>query len=199
VHPDNAPRFWNLLLDKGGPLGVEPAGLGARDSTRTEAGLPLHGHELAGGHAVSPIEAGYGSFVRLHKPFFVGRKKMVDEATHSRRTIVRFRAASPGGKMVRPGNVVVDARRGEFAGVVTSCTAVGGWQIGMALVDPAVAAPGTRLSVYPLSEKDKVPPGKAVTDLAPGDRVVLPREAVVLTRFAVRDPQTGALDFGATG
>ncbi len=198
LHPDAAPRIWNLLLDKGAPLGVVPAGLGARDSTRTEAGLPLHGHELAGHHAVSPIEAGYGSFVRLHKPFFVGRAKLVAEAAKPTRVVVRFRVPSASGKMVRPGNVVVDGRRGEYAGVVTSCAAVEGCQIGMALVDPSLATPGTLLQVFAMSEKDKFPAGKALNQLGPGDKVVLTREAVVLTRFAVRDPLSGQLDYNVS-
>ncbi|NMC69447.1 MAG: serine hydroxymethyltransferase [Myxococcales bacterium] len=198
LHPDAAPRIWNLLLEKGAPLGVVPAGLGARDSTRTEAGLPLHGHELAGHHGISPIEAGYGSFVRLHKPFFVGRSRMVAEAAKPARTIVRFRVPVAGGKMIRPGNVVVDGRRGEYAGVVTSCTAVEGFQVGMALVEPSLAAPGTPLQVFAMSEKDRMPPGKTIGELGPGDRVVLTREAVVLTRFAVRDPLSGKLDYNAT-
>jgi glycine hydroxymethyltransferase len=198
LHPDAARRVFNLLLERGAAYGVEPAGLGARDSTRTEAGLPLHGHELAGGNAINPIEAGYGSFVRLHKPFFVGRAAMVAAAAKQDRKIVRFRLAGSGGKMVRPGNVVVDARRGEYAGVVTSCTAVAGVQIGLALVDASLAEPGTGLFVYPLSERDKVPEGKRVTDLGPGDRAVVPREATVVTRFALRKGD-GSLEYYGTG
>jgi glycine hydroxymethyltransferase len=193
LHPDAGPRIWNLLLEKGSPLGVVPTGLGARDSTRTEAGLPLHGHELAGGHAINPIEAGYGSFVRLHKPFFVGREQMVEAATHPQRVVVRFRVPEQGGKMVRPGNVVVDGRRGEYAGMVTSCAGIGGFQIGLALVEPAVAVPGTKLQVFAMSERDKMPPAKTLAELTAGDRVVIPREAVVVTRFAVRNPKTGGL------
>jgi hypothetical protein len=76
--------------------------------------------------------------------------------------------------------------------------AVEGFQVGMALVDPSLAVPGTLLQVFAMSEKDRVPPGKSLLELGPGDRVVLTREAVVLTRFAVRDPLSGKLTYDAT-
>ena len=72
VHPDQAARLWNLILEAGKPLGVLPCGLGARDSLRIEAGLPLYGHELDGKFGISPFEAGYGWAVKLDM-FFVGK------------------------------------------------------------------------------------------------------------------------------
>jgi len=74
VHPEKAAELWELLLEKGEPLGAVPCGLGARDSLRIEAGLPLYGHELAGEFNISPFEAGYGWAVKLEKDFFIGRK-----------------------------------------------------------------------------------------------------------------------------
>ena len=68
-----------------------PAGLGARDSLRCEAGFPLYGHELAGNFDILPAEAGYAAFVKEHKPFFVGREPHLARARASKRQIARIR------------------------------------------------------------------------------------------------------------
>jgi glycine hydroxymethyltransferase len=73
VHPEQAPALWAKLMEAGEPFGLKPCGLAARDSTRTEAGLPLYGHELAGSLGLNPADAGFGSYVKLWKPFFIGR------------------------------------------------------------------------------------------------------------------------------
>ena len=63
--------LWRGLLEKGGPAGLLPCGLGARDSLRIEAALPLYGHEYT--EEISPVEAGYGWAVKFEKGDFVGR------------------------------------------------------------------------------------------------------------------------------
>ena len=117
VHPINAEQFWNAVLTAGKPLGVLPAGLGARDSTRVEAGFPLFGHELEGELGLSMTEAGYGFVVRLHQPFFIGRERYMDRARHSRRHILRLRGQ--GRKTLRSGHVILDGA-GRAVGRVTS-------------------------------------------------------------------------------
>jgi glycine hydroxymethyltransferase len=107
VHPGRAAELWHVILEKGKPEGVLPAGLGARDSTRTEAGLPLFGHELEGEWGLTPTEAGYGFVVRCHVPFFVGRRAYMERARASRRHLVRFRGK--GRKTVRPGHTILEA------------------------------------------------------------------------------------------
>ena len=67
VPAGEAPELWRALLD----AGVLPAGLGARDTLRLEAGLPLHGHEL--GPGITPLQAGLGWVVSWTKPTFRGR------------------------------------------------------------------------------------------------------------------------------
>ncbi len=187
VHPDAAPALWNLLLEKGEPYSILPAGLGARDSARTEAGLPLFGHELAGPYDVSPGGAGYPSFVKLHKPFFVGREPYIVAEKARTHQIIRFRINSTGVRMARQGDPVLSTR-GVVIGNVTSSVAVGGVQVGMAYVDRRYAEVGTRLAIFAVSSQTGAA-GQAETKhpaaLAPGDRVVLPLDATVIDRFMV--------------
>jgi aminomethyltransferase len=71
--------IWKTIQDKGQPHGLKPAGLGARDTLRTEVCYPLYGHELD--EDTSPIEAGLGFFVALDKGEFIGRPKLADQKT----------------------------------------------------------------------------------------------------------------------
>ena len=65
--PEDAIKLWDVLLEKG----VQPAGLGARDTLRFEACLPLYGHELSA--EITPVEAGVGMFVKVDKAAFNGK------------------------------------------------------------------------------------------------------------------------------
>ena len=67
----SAAALWDALMGPGEALGLEPIGLGARDTLRLEAGLALYGHEL--GRNISPLEAGLGWAVKLDKGEFIGR------------------------------------------------------------------------------------------------------------------------------
>jgi aminomethyltransferase len=75
--PEDALGLWELLLDKGNEFGVLPAGLGARDTLRLEAALPLYGQELS--EKISPVEAGLGRFVKPGKGDFMGRAAMLEQ------------------------------------------------------------------------------------------------------------------------
>jgi len=183
VHPDQAPELWNALLEEGRDLGASPAGLGARDSLRCEAGFPLHGHELAGPHAISPIEAGYGSYVKLHKPFFPGRAQCLQGHRERRRAIVRFEVNEKGGKVLRAGNPVLAGRKNEYAGRVTSATATPDRQVGMALIDSRYAKEGAQLQILPITDSEKPPPASTPLELKPGDWMTIPRAATVLPRL----------------
>jgi aminomethyltransferase len=106
-----APDAWDALL----AAGVTPAGLGARDTLRLEAGLPLHGHEL--GPGITPLQAGLGWVVRWDKGEFRGRSALAAE--RERGIARRLRGISiEGRRPAREGApVLVDGRE---AGTVTS-------------------------------------------------------------------------------
>ena len=107
VHPSQCVGFWNALLREGRALGVSPAALGARDSTRTEAGFPLFGHELEGPCSLTLTEAGYGFVTRFHVPFFIGRDAHIERLARSRQKVVRLSGC--GRRSVRPDHVLIDA------------------------------------------------------------------------------------------
>ncbi|MBI4616966.1 MAG: glycine cleavage system aminomethyltransferase GcvT [Planctomycetes bacterium] len=181
VHPDRLVDLWDRILEAGKPMGVKPCGLGARDSTRMEAGFPLHGHELAGEHKITPFEAGYGSFVALHKPFFVGRRAMLASFLERKMAVARFELTEPEARLVRAHDPVANLR-GQAIGRVTSSTAAGGLPYGLAYVDARFAEPGTEVVVFrlpprPVEEKPK-------ERLEPGDPVVLHVRGRILSRFA---------------
>jgi len=182
VHPESAVRLWNALLDAGRPMGVLPAGLGARDSTRVEAGLPLFGHELEGDLAITLTEAGYGFIVRLHVPFFIGRDPYMKRAARSRRHVIRLHGQ--GRKTVRPGHVILDPEGGA-AGEVTSFAYVHEDKTFVALAcvredftpEPGEAVTGAR-----------VPAGKLTPDLP--DRALVHMTA--LPRFLEADERSAS-------
>ncbi|MDQ1437797.1 MAG: aminomethyltransferase [Acidimicrobiaceae bacterium] len=111
VPADAADSFWQAVLD----VGVEPAGLGARDTLRLEAGLPLHGHEL--GPGITPLQAGLGWVVAWDKPAFHGKAAL--EAERERGVSRKLYGVLVEGRQPpRQGyTVLVD---GKPAGEVTS-------------------------------------------------------------------------------
>ncbi len=182
VHPDDAPRMWNLLLERGKDYGLKPAGLGARDSTRIEAGLPLYGHELAGPYDISPIEAGFGAYVKFHKPYFVGRRALLEKEATRKMEVLRFRMDEKGVRMARLGDPVVD-KRGQYIGRVTSCALdTEGFQVGLAYVEGKYNREGVQIGIISLPHR-RVPPAKPVEELVLGDKMLLHEKATVLTRF----------------
>ena len=182
-HPEQSPALWNALIAAGEPFGIKPCGLAARDSTRTEAGLPLYGHELAGDSDLNPADAGFGSYAKLWKPFFVGRDAYIAHDKSRQRKIVRFRMDEKGVRRPETGDPVMD-RRGKVIGTVTSCAIDrDGYLLGLALV-PSHTKRNSKLYIYQLGggKRDiRVP--KAIKT---GARMPMPDTATVLTRFPKR-------------
>ena len=183
VHPDQMVKLWNTILEVGGPLGVKPAGLACRDSTRIEAGLPLYGHELEGPLSVTPVEAGFPGYVKYHKPFFVGRDALLAREKDRVRELVRFRCNLKRTRRPNTLDPVVDDHGAEV-GQVTSCSVdVSGYLVGLALVNKRCCQDGYSLRIFPLQ-------GKTLEEgLLTKNKVTLPVEVTVLSRFPEKDGQ----------
>lgn len=181
VHPDQSPSLWQAIVQVGAPLGVKPAGLAARDSTRTEAGLPLYGHELAGPLNLAPYHIGFGGYVKAYKPFFIGKRAYYEKAAQANTKLVRFRMNEKGVRPPKQGDPIVDAR-GRVIGAVTSCAPDGeGYLLGMAMVDAALnAKEGMAIGVLALPER---PPAPLSPHAPLGSRTIVPEPATVLSRF----------------
>ena len=186
VHPERAAALFQTLLEVGAPSGVKPVGLGARDSLRTEAGLPLYGHEMGAGSGkaghpdLGVGEGGFGSYVKTYKPWFIGREAYLKREAERTAVVVRFRFTEKGVRMAHSGDPVLE-KRGRVIGWVTSCAADSeGYLTGQAYIELKNAEEGSTLYVFQ-SASDKA--GKPPAELRPGDRATLATPAVVVSRF----------------
>jgi glycine hydroxymethyltransferase len=184
VHQDESVALWTRLLAAGHDLGLRPCGLAARDSLRTEAGLPLYGHELGGPLNLAPYHIGFDNFVKTHKAAdFIGKQAYLDKAATNSLKLVRFRMNDKGVRPSKLGDPVLD-KRGRVIGTVTSCALDSeGYLLGMAIVEGAVAIDGTALNVVALPERlpEPLKPFAAV-----GGRALVPDAATVISRFPPR-------------
>ena len=145
VDTAHADRLWDALFTAGQDAGLLPCGLGARDTLRLEAGMPLYGNELDRG--TNPFEAGLGRVVKLEKGGdFVGRaalEKVAREGPAKRLVglVVRERGIARSGYPVFEG----ERRTGQVTSGTLSPTL--GVPIAMAYVAPQDAEPGTILAV----------------------------------------------------
>lgn len=140
---EHAEEVWSRLLEAGRDRDIRPCGLGARDTLRFEAAMPLYGHELDA--TINPYEAGLGWAVKLDKGEFLGREALRRVKSHPGRR--RVGLALDGKRIARQGYSVT--RVDQSVGVVTSGTFAPtlARSLAMALVDPGFAAPGTSLAV----------------------------------------------------
>lgn len=140
--PEDAPRMWELLMDVGREEGLIPCGLGARDTLRLEASMPLYGHEMD--DTISPKEAGLGIFVKMDKEDFVGKQALIDKRPLTRK---RIGLKVTGRGIIREHQPVYIGE--QQIGVTTSGTHCPylGYPVAMALVDIGFKEPGTLVEV----------------------------------------------------
>jgi aminomethyltransferase len=140
---EHAVAVWENLIATGKSYGIAPVGLGARDTLRLEAAMPLYGHELS--EQINPIQAGLQFAVSLGDREFVGRGALM-QSTKDASLPVRVGLQLDGKRVPRQGAAVLqgDAPIGE----VTSGTFSPTFErpIAMAYVEPAAQSPGTRLT-----------------------------------------------------
>lgn len=131
VPAEVASAFWQALL----AAGVAPAGLGARDTLRLEAGLPLHGAELGAG--ITPLDAGFGWVVSWDKGDFIGRDALAAQRETGVDTVLRGlriegrRPPRHGQEVQRDGRVIGSISSGNFSPTL-------GHGIALAFVEPGL-------------------------------------------------------------
>ena len=144
VAPEHAAPLWQALLAAGAAEGIQPCGLGARNTLRLEAAMALYGHEIDA--SITPLEAGLGWIVKFEKENFIGRDVLLRQRGEGvKRKLAGFEMTDRGigrdGYEVRIG--------GEAAGWVTS----GGpspslnKNIGLCYLPAAAAGPGQPIEI----------------------------------------------------
>lgn len=144
VRNDDAQQVWNNVLLAGREAGIQPVGLGARDTLRLEAGMPLYGHELS--EEINPYQAGLGFAVNLKDRDFVGRDALVQCQRDSEQRI-RVGIELEGKRPAREHcPVLLD---GQAVGEITSGTFSPTFRkpLAMAYVAPSASAVGTQLTI----------------------------------------------------
>lgn len=136
--------LWRNLLNTGAEYGLVPCGLGARDTLRLEAKLPLYGHELT--PSISPLEAGLSMFVKLEAKSFIGQEALAQQKSDGvRRKVVGVKMVDKG--IPRAGYPVL--ADGREIGFVTSGTMSPTLKtaIALVLVETEYTAIGTPITI----------------------------------------------------
>ncbi|MNP04539.1 Aminomethyltransferase [compost metagenome] len=144
IAAEEAPQVWKGLLDNGSIQGLLPVGLGARDTLRFEARLPLYGQELSA--SISPLEAGLHYFVRLEGDEFIGKDALVKQKKHGiPRKCCGIELLERGIPRAHYELFCGDIRVGEVTSGTQSPTLKR--NLGLALIDLPYTEIGTRLEI----------------------------------------------------
>ncbi len=139
---EDGPKLWNLLLETGKEFDMIPCGLGARDTLRLEAAMPLYGHEMD--DTVTPLETDLGFFVKLDKEDFIGKDALVAAGEPSR-CRVGLKVTGRGIAREHCPVFVGDQQIGMTTSG-THCPFIG-MPVAMALVDKAYGEIGTEVEI----------------------------------------------------
>lgn len=144
IPAEYAVLIWEKLMEAGKEDGLLPAGLGARDTLRFEAALPLYGQEIS--RDISPLEAGLGKFVKLDKQEFIGKEALVSQLEKGiPRKLVGFEMLDRG---IPRSHYAVQADGASIGFVTTgSYSPTLAKNIGLSLVDSAFADEGTVIDI----------------------------------------------------
>ncbi|MFB0562616.1 MAG: glycine cleavage system aminomethyltransferase GcvT [Candidatus Lokiarchaeia archaeon] len=156
-NPRKAFELWNDILEAGSEFKILPCGLGARDTLRLEAGLPLYGNDMD--ENTNPFEAKLDAFVNFEKENFVGKKKLTEQKDLPPSRI-RVGIAMEERGIPRPHYKIF--HEGKEIGIITSgaiSVTHGRMGIGMGYVNPEFSEPGTALQIM---IKEKVRLAKVV-------------------------------------
>ncbi len=144
LQPGDAVEMWNLILKTGKDLGVKPIGLGARDTLRFEAVLPLYGHEIS--KDITPLEAGLGFFVKLDTDDFIGKDVLVKQKAEGLpRKLVGFEMIDRGipraeFEVQKDGQIIGFVTTGSYSPTLDK-------NIGLALVQSQYSELGTEFEI----------------------------------------------------
>jgi aminomethyltransferase len=137
-----AEKMWDAVLEAGKEEGLVPCGLGARDTLRMEAAMPLYGHEMD--DDVTPLETGLGFAVKMAKEDFIGKAALEEKGEPA---IKRIGLKVTGRGIIREHqDVFVDGKKIGHTTSGTHCPYLG-YPIAMALVDASYTEVGTKVSV----------------------------------------------------
>lgn len=142
--PEQARELWESLMTAGQDEGLQPIGLGARDSLRFEACLPLYGHELDA--ETTPVEAGLKRYVQIDKPDYIGREVLARQLSEGvKKTLVGFEMIDRGvpraeHRILADGNQVGYVTTGSYAPYLDK-------NVGLGYVPPELSAIGTGLQI----------------------------------------------------
>ncbi len=140
--PEDAAGLWNALLDAGKDEGLIPCGLGARDTLRLEAAMPLYGHEMD--ENVTPLETGLASYVKMAKDNFIGRQALIEKGEPGR---MRIGLKVTGRGIARENcEVFLENKKIGRTTSGTHCPYLG-CAVAMALVDSGSVKPGTSVEI----------------------------------------------------